>query len=165
MNDSQIRILLNDLNEYFRSFSKIAIAVSGGIDSLTLAIIAGRSHSNVDIFHAISPAVPQEATKRVKLFSDIENWRLNLINTGEFNRNEYITNPLNRCFYCKDSLYRTISNAICDQSRVIFSGTNLDDLNEFRPGLDAAKIYNVTHPFVELMINKASIRHLSRNLG
>jgi uncharacterized protein len=148
-----------------QGFTKVAVAVSGGIDSLTLAIIAGRKHYNSDMFHTVSPAVPAEATARVKDFAVREGWRLQIINAGEFAREEYITNPVNRCFYCKDSLYSAIAIVAANTDAQIISGTNADDLLEYRPGLDAARNYGVRHPYAELNIDKKTIREVARYLG
>ena len=69
-----------------------------------------------------------------------------MIDAGEFGSADYMRNPVNRCFYCKTSLYGAIRPHTAAQ---IVSGTNLDDLGEYRPGLIAAKEHGVRHPFVE----------------
>jgi uncharacterized protein len=73
-----------------------------------------------------------------------------------------MSNPANRCFYCKTSLYGAIRPHTAAQ---MVSGTNLDDLGEYRPGLIAAKQYGVRHPFVEAQIDKQGVRSISRHLG
>ncbi|WP_099867969.1 adenine nucleotide alpha hydrolase [Pararhizobium haloflavum] len=141
----------------------VAIAVSGGIDSLTLATIAGRCEAvEARMIHALSPAVPAEATERVHAMARQEGWQLRLINAAEFDRSEYVSNPVNRCFFCKQALYTTIANAVPGR---ILSGTNADDLGEYRPGLDAARLARVRHPFAELDIGKSTIRAMARTLG
>ena len=57
------------------------------------------------------------------------------VNAGEFDDPEYLANPVNRCFHCKKNLYRTLRDIReqLDSSSVLLSGTNLDDLDEFRP--------------------------------
>lgn len=151
--------------EMLRGFARVAVAVSGGIDSLTLATIAGRGHDSAGMFHAVSPAVPPEATDRVRDFAAREGWRLQLIDAAEFDRDEYVSNPVNRCFYCKQSLYSAINAIACSTSAQIVSGTNADDLHEYRPGLDAARERGVRHPFAELGIAKDGIRSMARSLG
>lgn len=151
------------LARVIETMDEIAVAVSGGVDSLTLAtFIHSRRPQRVAMFHAISPAVPAEATQRVRLLARQQGWQLDVIDAGEFADAHYRANPLNRCFYCKTSLY----GAIAPRTRAqIVSGTNLDDLSEFRPGLDAAKNHNVRHPFVEAGIDKAGVRAIARQLG
>lgn len=142
---------------------RMAIAVSGGIDSLTLATFAHRALGvRVEMFHAVSPAVPGEATARVEQFAESEGWRLQILDAGEFAKEAYIANPVNRCYFCKTSLYDTIAQRTEAQ---ILSGTNLDDLGEFRPGLEAARNHAVRHPYIEAEIDKKSVRSLALAIG
>jgi pyridinium-3,5-biscarboxylic acid mononucleotide sulfurtransferase len=141
----------------------LAVAVSGGIDSLTLATFAHRLlGARVAMFHAVSPAVPGDATARVERLAAAENWRLRIVDAGEFGDAAYMANPVNRCFFCKTNLYGAIAARTDAQ---ILSGTNLDDLGEFRPGLDAAREYGVRHPFVEAGIDKPTLRRIAAALG
>lgn len=141
----------------------VAVAVSGGVDSLTLATMVHRTiPARSTMFHAVSPAVPDEATNRVRALAEQQRWVLNIIDAGEFADADYRANPVNRCFYCKTSLYGAIAPRTKAQ---IVSGTNLDDLGEYRPGLDAAKSHSVRHPFVEAGIDKTGVRALARRLG
>jgi uncharacterized protein len=77
----------------------------------------------------------------------------------------FAQNPANRCFFCKDELYR-ICRAQADRLgiKTIVDGTNLDDLKDHRPGLKAAKEWGVRHPLVEAQMTKADIRRYSREL-
>jgi uncharacterized protein len=141
----------------------VAVAVSGGVDSMTLAHVAHkRLGCAATMFHALSPAVPDEATQRILAHSDENGWHLEMINANEMQDPRYLENPLNRCFFCKTNLYSRISNFT---SKVIISGTNLDDLNDFRPGLEAAQNFRVRHPFVESAITKNEIRSIAFDLG
>lgn len=141
----------------------VAVAVSGGVDSLTLAtLIHGQIAQRAEMFHAVSPAVPADATERVRALADQQGWALNVIDAGEFGDADYRENPVNRCFYCKTSLYGAIAPRTGAQ---IVSGTNLDDLGEYRPGLEAARMHSVRHPFVEAGVDKASVRLIARQFG
>ncbi|MBU3002369.1 hypothetical protein [Paraglaciecola arctica] len=148
---------------YFNQFESFSIAVSGGIDSMILAYIANRfSNAKVKIVHAFSPAVPDAALQRVKQHAKRYQWDLQIVNAREFADPNYINNPLNRCYFCKSNLYTRISE--CNQG-VIFSGTNLDDLSDYRPGLEAAKELSVKHPYVEVGIDKAAIYSIAEHFG
>lgn len=139
--------------------AELAIAVSGGVDSMVLAYMAHRyANASIRVFHAISPAVPRVATERVKRYSDSYGWQLQLIDAGELVNESYRSNPVDRCFYCKSSLYGRIRSITNLQ---IASGTNIDDLSDYRPGLRAADIHNVLHPFVEAGLSKSSIYTLA----
>lgn len=140
-----------------------AVAVSGGVDSMTLAFLAHRRLGDaVTMFHAISPAVPPLATRRVKAYGEKEGWSLRILNAGEFEDESYLTNPANRCFFCKSNLYGSLAKVATAQ---LLSGTNLDDLGDWRPGLEAARNNDVRHPFVEAGIDKAGVRALARGQG
>lgn len=157
-----IETAISELTDILNESPLSAIAVSGGVDSMTLATFAGRiTKTKIEVFHALSPAVPHDATERVRHFAQKENWQLYEINAGEFEDPNYRENPVNRCYYCKLNLYKSIST---HTERVIFSGTNLDDLNDYRPGLEAARDHGVRHPFIEAGIEKNSVRSIANYL-
>jgi uncharacterized protein len=141
----------------------LVIAVSGGVDSMVLSFIAHRfSRTAVTAVHAVSPAVPMLATERVKRHATRHGWTLKLIDAEELSDPSYRNNPVDRCFYCKTNLYARIR---AETDLPIASGTNCDDLGDYRPGLDAARHYQVLHPFVEARIGKADIYALAKAHG
>jgi uncharacterized protein len=152
------------LERVLDGLGEAAVAVSGGVDSLTLAVLAGRrlGPERMLMVHATSPAVPSEATERVRRQAGAEGWRLEVIDAGEFADPRYRANPANRCFFCKTNLYGAVA---ARTSRQILSGANTDDLTEYRPGLDAARDYGVIHPYLEARMDKAAVRALARSLG
>jgi uncharacterized protein len=152
------------LEQVLDGLGEAAVAVSGGVDSLTLAVLAGRrlGPGRVLMVHAASPAVPPEATARVRRQAETEGWRLEVIDAGEFADPRYRANPANRCFFCKTSLYGAIAGRT---ARQILSGANTDDLTEYRPGLDAAREHGVRHPYLEAGMDKAAVRALAKALG
>ena len=151
------------LEALLSGYGPLAVAVSGGVDSMTLAHIAGRTlGQRLQVFHAISPAVPPEASARVRRHAGRQGWRLELIDAGEFRDPDYLANPANRCFFCKFNLYGAIGERT---EAAIASGTNLDDLSDYRPGLEAAARHRVVHPYVAAGVDKAGVRRLARGLG
>ena len=143
------------------------IACSGGIDSMLLATIAYRAAPQTTrIAHAISAAVPEDATQRVKNWGDQEGWQVEWLTAGEFADERYLSNPVNRCYYCKSNLYNSLQqlNLVDLKGYTPMSGANLDDLGEYRPGLIAAEEFAVRHPYIEAKLNKASIRAIARHL-
>jgi pyridinium-3,5-biscarboxylic acid mononucleotide sulfurtransferase len=141
----------------------VAVAVSGGVDSMTLAVVAHRAPGvRAEMFHAVSPAVPPQATERVHRYAAHEGWNLRIIDAQEFADPNYLRNPVTRCFHCKSNLYTTI--AAFTQAHIV-SGTNTDDLADFRPGLAAASALNVYHPYVDAGVDKAGVRRIAHALG
>ena len=141
----------------------LTIALSGGIDSLTLSAAAAlaRGVDGITLCHAVSPAVPVAATARVRSFAQERRLKLKVVDSGEFADPSYRANPVNRCYFCKTNLYGTLSR----MGDVVAAGTNLDDLSDFRPGLVAADEHNVVHPFVDAGMTKEMVRQLARDLG
>ncbi len=140
-----------------------AVAVSGGVDSMTLAFVAHRAHgARPRVFHAVSPAVPPEATARVRDYAAREGWHLEVLDAGEMADARYLANPVDRCYFCKTHLYETLGSRT---SGTLLSGTNLDDLGDYRPGLVAAREHHVRHPYVEASIHKRGVRAIAASLG
>jgi uncharacterized protein len=158
----QVDAKLSALGATLESMRQVAVAVSGGVDSVTLAAVAHRRlGANATMFHAVSPAVPPEATERTRRHARQFGWHLEVVDAGEFSDPDYLSNPVNRCFYCKSSLYGTIAR---NSNSIIVSGTNLDDLADYRPGLQAASEQGVRHPYVESRIDKATVRAIAGKL-
>jgi len=142
---------------------RLALAVSGGVDSMTLAHVARRfSRARTTMYHATGPAVPAAARGRVEAHAARHGWPLVLLDAGEQRDARYRANPVDRCYYCKTNLYARIREATPDP---IASGTNRDDLDDFRPGLRAAAERDVVHPYVEAGIAKADVYALAASLG
>lgn len=155
--------VLSALRARLRSLRPVAVAVSGGVDSMTLAhVAAGELGTEAEMFHAVSPAVPGEATERVRRHAASHGWRLAVLDAGEFDDERYVANPRDRCFHCKQHLYDAI-RARTDAD--IVSGTNADDVAEFRPGLRAAAAAGVSHPLLDTGIDKAGVRAIATHLG
>ena len=168
----QVHAHISDLEAVLHSVPRRIVACSGGIDSLLLATMAYRlSPGGTVIAHAVSPAVPEAAEHRVRDFSTREGWDTQYVQTGEFDDPAYLSNPVNRCFHCKDHLYSRLTqlhqhfSGVDWQDAIVMSGANLDDLKEYRPGLEAAKNYGVRHPFIEAGIDKNTIRNICKELG
>ena len=151
------------LGAVIEAIGPLALALSGGVDSMTLAHMAqARLGNRAVMYHALSPAVPAEASARVRRHAEAGGWRLEVINAGEMGDPRYLDNPVNRCFFCKTNLYGRIAGLT---EQTIVSGTNVDDLGDFRPGLEAARDHRVRHPYVEAGLVKDDIRGLARRLG
>lgn len=141
----------------------LAIAVSGGVDSMMLAHVAHHlSRAKAVMYHAHGPAVPLLARERVEEHASRYGWNLVLIDARELEDSRYRKNPVDRCYYCKTNLYTRIRKYTSDP---VASGTNTDDLSDYRPGLVAAEENGVIHPFVEAGVDKRTIYEFARMLG
>lgn len=144
------------------------VAFSGGIDS-TLALFLARHFQGRD--KAIGVISRSESLK-ARDFAFAENFcaefdiQLEVIHTQELTDERYARNPANRCFYCKQHLFLDIGRiAQSYPGFSVLSGANHDDLGDFRPGMEAARKYDVLSPFVDCKVTKADIRELARHFG
>ncbi|OBI51996.1 ATPase [Mycobacterium sp. E796] len=160
--------LHGELVRWLAAVPRRAVACSGGVDSMLLATVAHRADASATlVVHDFTPAVPSVAAARVRAHAQSEGWRLRLVGSGEFDDERYLSNPANRCYFCKTHLYSVMTELVAavQPGTVLLSGANVDDLGEFRPGLVAAKEHQVRHPFIEIGFGKDEIRALARDLG
>jgi len=143
---------------------RVAVAFSAGVDSTVLAKAARTAcGDNAVAVIAESPSLPagtiEEATQLAKLI-DIP---LIVLQTDEFSNSDYQANQGNRCYFCKDTLYKFIkNNQSVLQYDLIINGANTDDLSDYRPGHQAAEQHLIRSPFVEAKISKEEIRELAK---
>ncbi len=143
------------------------VAFSGGVDSSLVAWVSGDVLGTNAV--AVTSASPSLKRSDLALAQDLAaRWGLThrVIHTDELSKADYRANPVNRCFHCKSSLYEALTTMAQRESiYTIFSGTNLDDLGDHRPGLQAAANYAVRAPLSECGFSKADIRALAAHLG
>lgn len=145
---------------------RLLIAFSAGVDSTFVLKAAYLAIGDRAIaFTASSPTVPPGEIEAAKAFAHSLGCRHIVLDSHELTNPSFTTNPVNRCFFCKDELYR-ICRAEADKLGVttIVDGTNLDDLKDHRPGLKAANEWGVRHPLVEAEMTKDDIRRYSHEL-
>ncbi|HXG53000.1 MAG TPA: ATP-dependent sacrificial sulfur transferase LarE [candidate division Zixibacteria bacterium] len=143
------------------------VAFSGGVDSTFLLKAAYRALGERAVaLTAASPAVPPGELEAASAFAAALGCRHVVVESHELGNPDYAKNPSNRCFFCKDELYR-LCRAEAERLGlgVVIDGTNLDDLKDHRPGLQAAHQWRVRHPLVEAAMTKEDIRRYSRALG
>ena len=157
-----MRDSLERLEAVLSAHDELTVAVSGGVDSMTLATAAMRVVPKLTVMHAVSPAVPAAATERVRKAADEQGWDLHVVDAGEQRDPDYLSNPHNRCYFCKRNLFERIGPS--GEGRIA-TGTNMDDLGDFRPGLGAAREHAVFQPYVEAALFKRDIRDIARRMG
>jgi pyridinium-3,5-biscarboxylic acid mononucleotide sulfurtransferase len=150
-----------------RAMGRVLVAYSGGTDSAYLAWAAKQAlGDNAVAVTADSPSVPRSHMKDAAALTRDFGIRHEIIQTLEFENPEYAANNPDRCFYCKDELFRRMEElAARFPGQTIVYGVNTDDLGDYRPGQKAAKIHEVKAPLVEAGLSKAEIRELSRLAG
>ena len=142
---------------------QLTVAFSAGVDSTVLAQAAQLAcGSRAQAVIADSPSLPLGTLTEAQQLADQIGISLHIIKPQEFERPEYQANRGDRCYYCKDSLYQTLTTQFTGLAGTLLNGTNIDDLSDYRPGLQAAREHQVRSPFVEADINKADIRELAR---
>jgi len=158
---------LANLNGLLRQTSGVLVAFSAGVDSTFLLKVAHMVLGERAIaLTASSPTAPPGELEAAKAFAASLGCRHVVVDSHELANPSFHQNPVNRCFFCKDELYR-ICRAEADRLGIgaVVDGTNLDDLRDHRPGLKAAKEWGVRHPLVEAEMTKDDIRRHSREFG
>ncbi len=146
---------------------RVLVAYSGGTDSAYLAWAAARVlGENAIAITADSASLPASHKRDAEEFARTWGLRHEYIQTREFENPNYVANNPDRCFHCKDELFRCMEEVgKARQFDHIIYGVNVDDLGDYRPGQNAARIHKVKAPLVEAGLTKAEIRELSRMAG
>lgn len=159
--------MLAKLEDVLRGMGSVLVCYSGGIDSAFVLAVAHRVLGEKCIgMTAVSPSLaPFEKDEAVAIAKKI-GARHELVESNEIEDEDYAKNHSDRCFHCKSELYR-ISDAKKKEWAVaeIVNGTNLDDLGDYRPGLEAAKNAGARSPLVEAGFKKSDVRRLAHELG
>lgn len=155
------------LRQRLRSFERLLVAYSGGVDSAFLAWAAHRELGDRALaVLADSPSLARSQMHDAVAFAQEHGIPLSIINTDEMERPEYRRNDSSRCYHCKDELF-TVMEACCERLgfSAIAYGVNVDDQGDFRPGQKAAIRHNVAAPLLEAGLAKEDIRQLARDAG
>ena len=158
---------LDRLAEILRGMGSVLVCYSGGVDSAFVLAVAHRVLGDRCIgMTAVSPSLADfEREDAIALAKEIGG-RHELVESNEIEDEDYAKNNVDRCFHCKSELYR-VSDKKQREWGMAFSvnGTNLDDLGDYRPGLEAAKQAGARSPLVEAGFTKADVRRVAQLLG
>ena len=121
---------------------------------------------NAKIILANSPSLNSRELKYARELANKNDWNYSEIETNEFENQDYRKNNPSRCFFCKFELYSSLDKISKECGiEVVFNGTNLDDLGDYRPGNKAASQIKVVSPLLECNISKSEVRDISLSLG
>lgn len=158
---------LQALEALLAQMGSVLVCYSGGVDSAFMLAAAHRVLGpNAIGMTAVSPSLaPFEQDDAISIARAI-GARHELVASSEIEDENYAKNHSDRCFYCKSELYRVAAVKQVEWKLAhVVNGTNLDDLGDYRPGLEAAKVAGARSPLVEAGFNKADVRRCAALLG
>jgi pyridinium-3,5-biscarboxylic acid mononucleotide sulfurtransferase len=155
------------LKSIFAEMEQALIAYSGGIDSTLVAYIAYDVLSDRALaITAESPSLLPEDLEAARIQAATIGITHEIVKTHEMDNPNYTANPVNRCYFCKSELHDTLKPLALQRGYpYVVDGVNADDLNDYRPGIQAAKERGARSPLAEVGITKVEVRQLSKQLG
>ncbi|MGC2758322.1 MAG: ATP-dependent sacrificial sulfur transferase LarE, partial [Candidatus Binatus sp.] len=165
--DTTLTAKLDRMRATFAPMRSVIVAFSGGVDSTFVLKVAHETlGESVLALTTTSPTMPDEDRDSALSMAQLIGARHLIVESNELEIPGYSANPLNRCYLCKHNLF-TVCEAKAAELGIdeIVDGLNLDDLHDYRPGMQAATEKCVRHPLVEAEMTKADVRELSRSMG
>jgi pyridinium-3,5-biscarboxylic acid mononucleotide sulfurtransferase len=158
---------LEHLQGLLRSYGSCLVAYSGGVDSVFLAFVAREVLGDKCLAAlADSPSLPRRELDEAVAVAARFSIPLQIIRTAEFENPDYLSNPNNRCYFCKHELFSQLTPLARDRHfAVIAYGENASDIGDHRPGAVAAGQFQVRAPLKEAGLTKSEIRAYSAQFG
>ena len=156
-----------ELEDSLRALGRTLVAYSGGVDSAYLAWAAHQALGE-DMLAVIadSPSLARTHLQDALKFAGEQSIPVEVIQTAEMERAEYVRNDRQRCFHCKNELFNVMQSFAEKRSfQSIVYGVNVDDQSDFRPGQAAARQHHVAAPLLKAGLTKSEIRDLARQAG
>jgi uncharacterized protein len=158
---------LNDLVSWFEDKDKVMIALSGGVDSAVVAYAAFQAlgSSAIAVTADYKTLSEDELLSAKQVCSEIGIEQI-LLDYSELENEEFVKNDSNRCFHCRMELGdHLIELAKKHDIQIIVDGTNLDDLGDYRPGIQALRENGIRSPLVETKFLKSGVRDIAKSVG
>jgi uncharacterized protein len=167
LDDSSSSSLDQKQSELLSNLAKLPsliVALSGGADSAYLAWAAHQSLGDHSLsVTAVSPSYSTYDRDQLTAFLQQFSIRHQFVETHEMDNASYRANAGDRCYFCKDELFRVLDQLAAAQNiSAIAYGVNADDTLDFRPGHKAAAEHHVLAPLLDVRLRKSEIRELSR---
>ncbi|MEO0373447.1 MAG: ATP-dependent sacrificial sulfur transferase LarE [Cyanobacteria bacterium P01_A01_bin.17] len=157
---------LKPLQAIFSQMDRVLVAYSGGIDSTLIAKVAYDVLGDRALaVTAVSPSLLPEDLEAAKAQAATIGILHRVTETHEMDNPDYTANPINRCYFCKSELYDTLKPLAQQWGyQYVVDGVNADDLQDYRPGIQAAKERGTRSPLAEVGLTKLEVRQLARFL-
>ena len=165
--DEEVVKLADSLVNQIAQYRSVVVAFSGGVDSAVVAAAAFTALNEKAIaVTGIGSAVATAELDSARSVAKSIGIRHIELGTSEIDDSNYVRNDAKRCYYCKTNLYRTLRLWANENAfDCVMSGTNFDDLVDYRPGLQAASEYSIEAPLASLKISKELVRKLANYFG
>lgn len=162
-----VAVVESKLRDRIRACGSAIVALSGGVDSAVVAAVAVQElGARALAVTGVSASLAQSEVDDAAQLCQRLGLRHQVVETDELDNPDYRRNDPDRCFHCKDTLYRALERvANIENAAAILDGTQLDDLAGHRPGYRAAREHAVQSPLVEVGADKATVRQLAQRLS
>ena len=163
MEQNTLKEKLNKLEEIILGYGQMIVALSGGVDSTFLLAFASEAYrkagcpDNVAAITAVGPQFAEDEAEYASALSEslgVAHKKIHVAYVLDLIKD----NPPDRCYHCKKELFGQLKTRAEMVGSVLVDGTNLDDLDDYRPGYRAIQELGVASPLKEAGLTKAEIR-------
>jgi len=155
------------LESIIASYKKVIIGFSAGVDSTLVSFVSNKvlGHDALIVL-AKTETITAEDVDLARSLASMYQFNFREIGYNELEIENYASNPVNRCYFCKHELYTRLAS-IATEERIprILDGANLDDLGDYRPGRIAAKELEIRSPLIEASFTKGDVREAAEYYG